>query len=727
MASEDSIVDATIADLSGALSSGRLTSVDLVAKYLHRVSTYDCQNTALNSVPIINENLFEEAAAADDRRAAGQSHGALEGIPFTVKDSYKVRGMTLACGSEAFENLIANEDAFLVSAFREAGAVLVGRTNMCPMAYGGMIRGVYGRAESPYNRDYLAAAFGSGSSQGSGVSTASCFAAFGLGSETVSSGRSPASNNAVIAYTPSKGLVSVRGVLPLYPTCDVLVPHARTMEDLIMLLAVLMKRDPSTTGDFWRDQPFIDVPPPLDQGQLKTLIESRDEGFLKGKRIAVPQVFIKQQDDGPLVSEAIDPLWRQARADLEAAGAIIEIVPDLPALQVYAQALHPTDAPSSPSIPYLPPNWNATERGLLIAHGWEEFLQTNYDPTTHSLTQVDPSLLFPQMSRSDVQLKFTEPANAVHWHRLAEYATTSQPPSSSTYPTKSPIYNIPHLEQAVKTLEQIRIEHFDTWLSANNYDFVAFPAQGDVARADADVNEDSARHAWRNGVGYSHGNRALRHLGIPSVTVPMGVMVGSGMPMGLTILGRAYDDLNIIRAGNAYEQGSKRRVEPSLTPALDSDAITMDGPVLQRARPELRVVKCVAAKVEEEMIRVEIEGTITSATAGGHGTDGDSFDPMIQIYVDAKLIPASDISVSRSPSTPNTITAQPAIIPTTNSHSYTFKCEHTTTAPTPMEDPRDLVKGKIARDSTMIVILARDGPSGRPSGYLKILHRSCIA
>ena len=713
MSSENSVVGATIADLSAALSSGRLTSVDLVAKYLHRISVYDCQNAALNSVPILNEHVFDDAAAADDRRAAGHAHSVLEGIPFTVKDSYKVRGMTLACGSEAFENLIATEDAFLVSAFREAGAVLVGRTNMCPMAYGGMIRGAYGRAESPYNRDYLVAAFGSGSSQGSGVSTAASFAGFGLGSETVSSGRSPASNNAVIAYTPSKGLVSVRGVLPLYPTCDVLIPHTRTMDDLIILSAVLMERDPDTTGDFWRDQPFIDTPSSLDLDNLRTMTKTKDDNFLRGKRVAVPQIFIEQQDDGPFVSESIHSLWRRARADLKAAGAIVEIIPDLPALQVYAKALHKTDSsPSSPSIPHLPPNWNATERGLLIAHGWEEFLQTNADPRTHSLTQVDPSHLFPQMSRSDVQLKFTEPANAVHWHKLASYATDHPP---STRPGKSAIYDIPQLEPAIRALEQIRTEYFDNWLSANNYDFVAFPAQGDVARSDADVNEDSARHAWRNGVGYSHGNRALRHLGIPSVTVPMGVMEPSGMPMGLTFLGRAYDDFNIIKAGYAYEQQSKRRVEPPLTPALESDTLPLDGPVMEKARPELKVVKCIAVPAEGRNIIIEVEGAITSATSGGLDTAAAFFDPLIQIYVDAKSIPTSQIAISPSSQSDQGLPA---------TASYTFTATHTTTPPAHMSDSRDHVVGKIARDSTMVVLLARDGAWGRPSGFLKIIHRS---
>ena len=244
------VVEATLEDIQTALSTGIVTSVQLVAEYLRRISIYDCRGISLNSVPIINPHVFNEAAASDDRRAAGTSLGPLDGIPYTVKDSYKVQGMTVANGAPAFENVIANSDAFTVQALREAGAVLIGRTNMPPMAAGGMQRGVYGRAESPYSLEYLAAAFASGSSNGSAVSTAASFAAFGLGEETVSSCRSPASNNAVVAYTPSRGNISIRGNWPLYSLCDVVVPHTRTMCDLFGLLDVIAQPDATTKGDF---------------------------------------------------------------------------------------------------------------------------------------------------------------------------------------------------------------------------------------------------------------------------------------------------------------------------------------------------------------------------------------------------------------------------------------------------------------------------------------------
>lgn len=700
---KDSIVDASIADLLTALNKGDLTSVDLVAKYLLRISAYDCRNTALNSIPIINEHVFEEASAADDRRTAGSSQGALEGIPFTVKDSYKVQGMTVASGSEAFENLISNEDAFTVGVLREAGAVLLGRTNMCPMAYGGMLRGLYGRAESPYNKDYLAAAFGSGSSNGSGVSVAASFAAFGMGEETVSSGRSPASNNALVAYTPSRGLISIRGNWPLYPTCDVVVPHTRTTDDLLVLLDIITKEDPDTIGDFWRDHPFIQPVTPLWSDVPKPVTTAKSAGYLKGKLIAVPEIFLKQQDGGPYVSQAIEPLWHQAKADLEATGAHVEIIPDLPVLRLYEQMLRKPRNENEGSLPYLPDNWNDTERSVLIAHAWEDFLKNNRDPHIRSLCQVNPRQIFPHMPPDDPQVKFTEPANAVNWAKLASYVADR---SDSPGPGKSAIYGVTHLEEAMRALEDFRILFFEEWMLAHQYDFIAFPAAGDVARADADVDDDSARHAWTDGVKYSHGNRGLRHLGIPSVTVPMGILEDSKMPMGLTFLSQAYDDISLIQAGRAYEQVSKRRTSPPLTPPLPSDQIPTQDQALLGPRPRLSITSCNKSPTGDGKIQVSIEGTVSVDLASR-----EDFNPILEIYIDGQIVPVSLI----------TIEPPPAASAHQNPTSARFTCE-STTPPPPMQDSRNRVIGKIARDGTMVMILARYGERGRPSGYVRILH-----
>src|SRR6187455_1134503 len=208
----------------------------------------------------MNPSALDDARASDERRARGETLGPLDGIPYTAKDSYLAKGLTAAAGSPAFEHLVAQRDAFTIERLRAAGAVLIGLTNMPPMANGGMQRGVYGRAESPYNADYLTAAFGSGSSNGSGTATAASFCAFGIGEETWSSGRAPASNNALCAYTPSRGVISTRGGWPLVPTMDVVVPHTRSVADLLEVLDVMVADDADARGDLWRTQPWVPIP-----------------------------------------------------------------------------------------------------------------------------------------------------------------------------------------------------------------------------------------------------------------------------------------------------------------------------------------------------------------------------------------------------------------------------------------------------------------------------------
>ncbi|MDP9168491.1 MAG: amidase family protein, partial [Actinomycetota bacterium] len=243
--------------MRAALADGRVTAVGLLEGYLARIAAFDGE---LNAIVVPNPHARAEARVADARRASGATLGPLDGIPYTVKDSYLARGLTVAAGSPAFARLVAQRDSFVVERLRAAGAILIGLTNMPPMANGGMQRGLYGRAESSYNASYLTAPFASGSSNGSGTATAASLCAFGIGEETWSSGRGPASNNALCAYTPSRGLISTRGGWPLVPTMDVVVPHTRSMADLLEVLDVLVAEDPDGCGDFWRLQPWVPLP-----------------------------------------------------------------------------------------------------------------------------------------------------------------------------------------------------------------------------------------------------------------------------------------------------------------------------------------------------------------------------------------------------------------------------------------------------------------------------------
>ena len=549
------VVETSIAELQEALKTGRVTSVGLVTRYLDRIAFYDHGGIRLNAVPVLNPDALAEARASDARRSAGHPLSALDGIPYTAKDSYKVRGMTVAAGSPAFEHLIATDDAFTIGRLRDAGAVLIGLTNMPPMANGGMQRGVYGRAESPYNADYLTAAFGSGSSNGSGTATAASFAAFGLGEETWSSGRAPASNNALVAYTPSRGVISVRGNWPLVPTMDVVVPHTRTVDDLLAVLDVIVADDPQTRGDFWRVQPWVQLPR-ASEIRPDAYCSLRDPDALTGRRLGIPRMYINRDDeiDAPIETRAsVVELWEHARRALESLGAeVVEV--DLPVVSNYEK-----DRPGAQTMVergIVPEGFADREIWELSMLAWHDFLDANDDPTLHALADVDGPRIFPQ------------PAGALPDRYgdfdfdVADYVTRARSEGIT------PLADIPLIREGLQGLEQTRKVDFEAWLTELSLDAIVFPAVADVGPADSDVNPASADLAWRNGTWVANGNLVPRHLGIPTVTVPMGLMADIRMPVGLTFAGPAYDDNELLRMAYAFEHATKLRTAPPRTPEL---------------------------------------------------------------------------------------------------------------------------------------------------------------
>ncbi|KAJ5430632.1 Amidase [Penicillium cf. griseofulvum] len=581
-----SLLDASISELQSALSEGSLSSVGLVSRYLRRISVYDANSPKLTAIPVLNPSVFDEAVASDARRAAGLPPRPLEGIPYLAKDSIKVKGMTVASGSPAFETLIANEDAACIQLLREAGAVLLGRTNMPAMAYGGMQRGCYGRAESPYNLSYLAAAYASGSSNGSAVATAANFCAFSLGSETVSSGRSPASNNAVVAYTPSKGLLPLRGVWPLYLTCDVLVPHTRTMGDMFHVLDVLAVSDEAPIGDFYQEQKFISLPS-INTLRPQSFSELQDGTSLRGRRIGIPSMYIGGDDSSLSPASKVNTrpsivkLWQNARKVLEACGAEV-IETDFPLVTNYESN---ADKGQLVTVAGLPEGWSALERS---------------DLDLETLSQVDPTTIFPLAPGS---LKGApDAANALQWDEMVKYP--QRRPAS--------IFEVPGIQQGIQALENARKETFEDWMDGLGLDAVVFPANGDIGAANADCDEPASLFAWSNGVKYSNGNRPIRHLGVPTISVPMGIMEDTGMPVNLTFAGKAYDDSSLLRYGFAFETAMKGRVQPPLVPALDSDYIKAGQdpqPWASRSSVEL-VVETQTKEIHDSTVMVQIQGSM---------------------------------------------------------------------------------------------------------------------
>lgn len=557
------ILEKSLVELRTALDAGAITSVELVAQYLNRVAFYDRHGITLNAIPILSSTVFAEARAADDRRARGQALGPLDGIPYTAKNSYKAKGLTVAAGSPAFVDLVATDDAFTIAQLRKAGAILLGLTNMPPMANGGMQRGVYGRAESPYNADFLTAAFGSGSSNGSGTATGASFAAFGLGEETWSSGRAPASNSGLCAYTPSRGIISTRGNWPLVPTMDVVVPHTRTMTDMLTVLDTVVADDPVFRGNFWRVQPWVTTLP-VSELRPASYPALANPDALRGKRIAIPRLYINGDHDtnDPIETRAsVIALWQAARVDLEALGAEV-IETDFPVVTNYES--NGDGAKNLVARGLVPQHFAEHELWELAMWGWHDFLEANNDPHLNMLAQVDGDKIFPDPSGS-LPGRYDD-----HLHRFApedvpleEYVVRAKRDGIT------PLEHIPDLPEGIRGLEKARHLDLEQWMDDLGLDAVVFPAVADVGPADMDVNPASAELGWKNGTWVANGNLVLRHLGIPTVTTPMGVMADIGMPVGLTFAGRGYDDTNLLGLAWAFDHQRNRRIAPPRTPELE--------------------------------------------------------------------------------------------------------------------------------------------------------------
>lgn len=604
--------EATIETIQSAMAAGVLSSVELTVLYLNRILAYDANGMRLNSIPVLNPQVLAEAAAADRLRARGIVLSALHGVPFTVKDSYQVEGLTLACGSPAFAKLVATEDSFVVGRIRAAGGVLVGKTNMPPLAAGGMHRGVYGRAESPYNAEYLTAAWASGSSNGAGTSTAANFAVFGLGTETTSSGRSPASNNGLVAYTPSRGLLSLRGNWPLYPIRDVVVPMTRTVEDLFALLDVLVVTDPITAGDFWREQTTVELPSvesvrPCRYGDLA------NPDALRGKRIGVPTMYIGKDYSGSAafsVRPSILALWERAAQDLRALGATLVEV-DFEPMHNYEEDRVSSAGPVERGL--LPVQWwrfcdyatavagPSMEFSRLSPLCWERFVRANGDPALSSWRDIDLTQVFPH------------PEDSVDARRFGPYRSFEALRTALVDSDESP-FDLPGLDDALAGAERLRKVDFEDWLAAAGLDALVFPAGPDIGRADSDVNETSYTHANSNGVRSSNTNMMLRHLGIPSVSVSMGIMADTGMPVNLTFIGPAYSDSDLLSYGYAYERATRRRRPPTRVPPLAGETIVPRAalPPADRADTTAPAVT-LSARLRPDGDVLDVDGTVSTA------------------------------------------------------------------------------------------------------------------
>ena len=300
--------ETTIAALQDGMRGGRYTARSIAEIYLARMDAIDKAGPAINSVIERNPDAIRIAEERDAERKAGRVRGPLHGIPVLIKDNIDTADrMRTSGGSLALGESIAARDAFIAARLREAGAVILGKTNLSEWANfrsthstsGWSGRG--GQTKNPYVLDRNPC----GSSSGTGASISANLAAVGVGTETDGSIVCPSSACGLVGIKPTLGLVSRSGIIPIAHSQDTAGPMARTVADAAALLAVLSGVDP-------RDPATADS-----RGKATTdYARMLNAGALKGARIGVARNFFG-------FSDAVDRVMNEAIAAMKSAGATI--------------------------------------------------------------------------------------------------------------------------------------------------------------------------------------------------------------------------------------------------------------------------------------------------------------------------------------------------------------------------------------------------------------------
>ena len=240
------VEEATIAEINQAFDAGTLTSEELVKLYLNRIEAFDKQGQSINSIITINPEALATAVALDIERELSGARSPLHGIPIVVKDNIDTFDLPTSAGSLVLENSIPPDDAFVVQELREAGAIILGKTNLDELARGAEgLSLLGGQTLNPYALNRVPG----GSSAGTAAAVASNFATLGLGTETGVSIRNPAANNNLVGIAPTEGLVSRDGTVPISFTQDRVGPIARTVTDAAITLDIIAgfdQNDPVT-------------------------------------------------------------------------------------------------------------------------------------------------------------------------------------------------------------------------------------------------------------------------------------------------------------------------------------------------------------------------------------------------------------------------------------------------------------------------------------------------
>jgi Asp-tRNA(Asn)/Glu-tRNA(Gln) amidotransferase A subunit family amidase len=301
------VEETTITAVHAAFKARTLTCHALVQRYLDRIAAYDKQGPAVNALITINPAAIATADSLDARYATSGPVGALHCIPMIVKDNFETHDLQTTAGSLALEGWKPLQDATMVAKVREAGAIVLAKSNLAEWAFTPFetVSSILpGYSKNPYALDRVTA----GSSGGTAAAVAANFGEVGLGSDTGNSIRGPSSHQALVGIRSTMGLTSRAGVVPLNAVADIAGPMARTVSDAVAVFNVVVGSDPADTvtsqADVKRERDYRSALVP---------------GGLKGARIGV----LRQAYERPTLDAEVNTVFLAAIESLRKAGAII--------------------------------------------------------------------------------------------------------------------------------------------------------------------------------------------------------------------------------------------------------------------------------------------------------------------------------------------------------------------------------------------------------------------
>jgi len=494
--------EATVAELQEMMTSGKETSESLVKLYLERIGKIDRGGPALNAIIQANPDALAVARELDRERKEKGPRGPLHGVPIVIKDNIDTAdGMETTAGSLALLGSKPAKDAFVVERLREAGAVILAKTNLSEWANFRSTRstsgwsGRGGQTRNPYALDRNP----SGSSSGTATAVSANLAAAGVGTETDGSIVSPASCCGLVGLKPTVGLVSRSGIVPIAHSQDTAGPMARTVADAAALLGAMAGPDP---GDPATQTTGVRL--------FKDYREFLAPGGLKGARIGVLRArqfnFAKMLD--PILQNAIDAMRKEG-----------------------AEVIDPVEFPTLGQT-------DDAEYEVLL-YEFKADLESYFAARPGSAVRTLDELIAFNEKNADREMPF-------FGQEIVERAAK-----------KGPLTDKAYLEALAKCRELMREKGIDAVLAEHKLDALVVLTNGPAHLTDL-VNGDSFS-------GSSSSPAAVA--GYPTITLPAGYVFG--LPVGISFIGKAWSEPELIRLAFGLEQALGMRKAPRLLPTAE--------------------------------------------------------------------------------------------------------------------------------------------------------------